>query len=101
MESYCEDKKNLYALIHEFLDESEESNDDEVSKNTFEKLIDLIRNQQIVGDGSEMRQFLEIIKRIGEHHHRDQYFNERLNQLLLHYLFYIIIELTRKIESTI
>ena len=32
-----------------------------------------------------MRQFLEIVKSIGEHHHRYQHFNERMNQLLLYY----------------
>ena len=33
MESYIEDKKNLYTLIHEFLEESDES-----SEKSFQKL---------------------------------------------------------------
>ena len=32
-----------------------------------------------------MRQFLQIVKSIGEHHHRDQQFNKRMNQLLEYY----------------
>ena len=44
-----------------------------------------MRSQQIVEDKEEMHQFLEIINNIGEHHHRDQHFNERMNQLILHY----------------
>ena len=85
MEAYIEDKKYLYTSIHEFLEESEECNDDEFRKKTFEKLIKVIGSQQIEGDAEEMRQFLEIIKSIGEHHHRSQQFNERMSQLLFHY----------------
>ena len=85
MESYIEDKKNLYALIHEFLEESDEPNDDDARKKSFQKLITFIKSHQIERDPEEICQFLEIIKRIGKHHHRDQYFKERLNQLLLHY----------------
>ena len=79
MESYIEDKKNLYTSIHEFLEESDEN-----SEKLPQELINIIRNQQIEDDREEMHQFLEIIKSIGEHHHRDQHFNERMNQLLLH-----------------
>ena len=82
MESYIEDKKNLYTTILEFLEESDEYNDDE---SLNESIQELIKVQQIEGDAEEMRQFLEIVKNIGEHHHRDQHFNERMNQLLLHY----------------
>ena len=32
-----------------------------------------------------MRQFLEMLKNIGEHHHRDQHFNAGMNQFLLYY----------------
>lgn len=32
-----------------------------------------------------MHQFLEIISRIGEHHHHNQNFNEKMNQILLYY----------------
>ena len=69
MESYIEDKKNLYTSILEFLEEPDEHNDDEFRKESFEKLIKVIKSQQIEGDGEEMRQFLEIIKNISEHHH--------------------------------
>lgn len=51
---------------------------------SFQKLIKIISNQ-IEGNRDEMLQFLEIIRSIGENHHRDQHFNERLNQLLDHY----------------
>ena len=85
MESYIEDKKNLYTSILKFLEGSDESNDDESKNEPLQKLISLIRNQQIESDAQELRQFLEIIKSIGEYHHRDQQFNERMNQLLLYY----------------
>ena len=78
MESYIEDKKNLYTSILEFLEESDEHNDDE-------SMNESIKVHPIEGDIEEMRQFLEIIKSIGEHHHRDRHFNERMNQLLFHY----------------
>ena len=44
-----------------------------------------IEKHQIGKDGEEMYQFLEIIKSIGDHHHRDQHFNNRMNQILEHY----------------
>ena len=80
MKSYIGDKKKLYTLIHEFLEGSSEN-----GEKSFEKLINIIQSQQIEKDREEMYQFLEIIKSIGEHHHRDRHFNERMNQLLLHY----------------
>ena len=80
LESYIEDKKNLYTSIHGFLEESDEN-----SEKSFQELINIIRNQQFEKDEKEMSQFLEIIKSIEEHHHRAQQFNERMNQLLLHY----------------
>ena len=80
MESYIDDKKNLYSSILEFLEESDGYNND-----GFQKLIDVIRNQQIEGNSEEMRRFLEIIKSIGENHHRDQHFNDEINQILEHY----------------
>ena len=82
MESYIEDKKNLYTTILKFLEETDEDNDEESKKETIQEII---KDQQIEGDVEEMRQFLEIVKSIGEHHHRDQQFNERMNQLLLQY----------------
>ena len=85
MESYIEDKKNLYTQILEFLEDSDEHNDDKVTKESFEKLINVIKSQQIETDKEEMRQFVEIIKSIGENHHRDHHFNKGINQLLLHY----------------
>ena len=85
MESYIANKKNLYASILEFLEESEEHNGNEVKNESFEKLIKIIENQQIEGDVEEMRQFLEIIKSIGEYHHRDQHLNKGVNQILFHY----------------
>ena len=85
MESYIEDKRNLYASIHEFLDESDEHNENGSRKESLEKLINIYRSQQIEGDVEEMLQFLEIIKSIGENHHRDQQFNEGMNQLLFHF----------------
>ena len=45
----------------------------------------IIKKQRIEEDEEEMYQFLKIIKSIGEHHHRDQHFNESMNQLLFHY----------------
>ena len=71
MESYIDVKKYLYTSILEFLEESDERNDDEISKESFQKLINIIKNQHIECDVEEMRQFLEIIKSIGEHHHFD------------------------------
>ena len=85
MESYIEDKKNLYALILEFLEELEDDNDGEVMTESFQQLITVIKSQHIEENAEEMRQFLEIIKSIGEHHHRDQHFNEKMNQLLIRY----------------
>ena len=85
MESYIKDKKKLYSSILEFLEESDEHNDDEVKTESFDQLIDIFQSQQIEGDVKEMRQFLEIIKSIGENHHRDRHFNENINKLLLHY----------------
>ncbi|KAK8883930.1 hypothetical protein M9Y10_043032 [Tritrichomonas musculus] len=85
MESYIEDKKNLYTSILNFLEESDEPNDDEIRKESFQKLTNVFKNQEIEGDCEEMRQFLEIVKCIGEHHHRDQNFNRRVNELLEHY----------------
>ena len=85
MENYIENKKYLYTSILEFLEESDEDNDDEVRKESFQKLINIINSQQVEKDGEEMLQFLEIIKIIGEHHHRDQHFNEGMNQILLYY----------------
>ena len=85
MENYIENKKNLYNSILKFLEESDEENDDEVRKKSFQKLINIINIQQVEEDEEEMRQFLEIIKSIGENHHRDPHFNEGMNQLLLYY----------------
>ena len=88
MESYIKDKKSLYNSIMDFLDESDEYNDNNASKKSFEKLITLIKSQQIEEDAEEMRQFLELIKSIGDHHQRYREFNERISQLLLHYEIY-------------
>ncbi|KAK8839416.1 hypothetical protein M9Y10_031766, partial [Tritrichomonas musculus] len=85
MESYIEDKKNLYASILEFLEESKDDNDGEVMTESFQQLITVIKSQHIEENAEEMRQFLEIIKSIGLHHHRDQHFNEKMNQLLIRY----------------
>ena len=75
-----EDKKNLCPTILKFLEESDEDNDDE-SKN--ETIQEIIKVQQIEGDAEEMRQFLEIVNSIGEHHHRDQHFNEKIILFLI------------------
>ena len=48
MEAYIEDKKYLYTSIHEFLEESEECDDDEFSQKSFEKLIQVIGSQRLV-----------------------------------------------------
>ena len=32
-----------------------------------------------------MHQFLEIIRCVGENHHRNQQFNESMNKLILHF----------------
>ena len=85
MESYIEDKKNLYISILNFLEEPDNHNDDKASQKSFQELINIITSQKIEEDAEEMRQFLELIKSIGEHHCRDQQFNERMAQLLLHY----------------
>ena len=85
MESYIKNKKNLYTAILEFLEGSDKRSEDEFNNESFQKLINIIKNQQIEENEEEMHQFLEIIKRIEDNHHRDQHFNERMNQLLDYY----------------
>ena len=43
MERYIEDKRNLYASIHEFLDESDEHNENGSRKESLDKLINIYR----------------------------------------------------------
>ena len=61
MERYIDDKKSIYRLILQFLENYDEpDNDDSI----FDNLIENIKNQQIINDPDEMRQFLHTIKLI-------------------------------------
>ena len=42
MESFIEDKTNLYRSILEFLEGSDEDNGEEISSESFEKIIEII-----------------------------------------------------------
>ena len=81
MDQYIEDKKTLYSSIYSFI----ENSDEESNKECFQNLTNLVKNQKIEEDGKEMLQFLNIIRSLGDNYHRDQYFNQKINQILLHY----------------
>lgn len=72
IDNYIENNLKLYLSIHKFL----ENSDEELNEENF---------PEIYKNREEMHQFLEIISRIGEHHHHNQNFNEKMNQILLHY----------------
>ena len=60
METYIEDKKNIYSSILKFLEESDEPDNDELKQKSFQKLIDDI-SRHFAGDREEKLQFLETI----------------------------------------
>lgn len=44
-----------------------------------------MRNFQVEENKEEITQFLLIIKSISDNHHREVNFNQKINQILLHY----------------
>ena len=75
MESYIDDKKNLYTIILEFLENSDESNE-----SSIENIKSIIT--KVEGDREEIEQFLQIIKNISDNHHRDRNFITKISQIL-------------------
>ena len=81
MESYIADKKKLYTVILEFL----ENFYDTVDEECFERFSPYFKQQDKNGAFENMEDFLRIIKNISDEHHRDTTFITRTKQLLLHY----------------
>ena len=80
VESYVDCKKKLYSTIIEFLDESEE-----IFQQSFSQFCENMRNYHIEEDREEMTQFLQILKSISNHHHRDENFNQKIKEILQHF----------------
>ncbi|KAK8857638.1 hypothetical protein M9Y10_016044 [Tritrichomonas musculus] len=80
MESYIECKIKLYNTILEFLEGS-----DEINQQCFKEFCENMHNFNIEGDREEMAQFLSILKSISDHHHRDADFNANIKKILKHF----------------
>ena len=85
MESYINDKKNLYTTILQYLENSDDNFDDTTKQLSiyFESITR--NNKHQVKDGEFMLEFLQIIKNISDNHHRDQNLVKKTFQLLQHY----------------
>lgn len=63
MESYIEEKKKLYTIIHEFLENDDDEKYDIINnKKYFHEISEIIKSQKIERNCEEMKQFLQIIK---------------------------------------
>ena len=95
VESYVDCKKKLYSTIIEFLDESEE-----IFQQSFSQFCENMRNYHIEEDREEMTQFLQILKSISNHHHRDENFNQKIKEILQFYNFEMSHKDKKKIMCT-
>lgn len=82
MESYIENKKKICCTILEFLENSEETYENEIH---FQILTELVNSQKIEGDNKEMQQFLKIIKNISDNHYREINFINKIEKILQYY----------------
>ena len=85
MEDYIADKKKLYSVILEFLENSDENFDDTTNEKCFERLSPITNQEVKDGACEKIEEFLRIVKNISDEHHRDPTFIARTKQLLLHY----------------
>ena len=81
MESYIEEKKKLYTAIIEFLENSDENND-ELYMQKFNIFENIIQGQQIEENKEEIKEFLQIFKSISANHHRNPNFIKKINNIL-------------------
>ena len=89
IETYIQQKKELYSPLIDFIESSDDSDIE------YTSLINEIEKQSIVNNNSEVRELLQLISKITDNHHRDPSFFPKLERLLTH----IIIEKKAQISS--
>lgn len=80
MEGYIDRKKKLYSTILNFLEESEEMN-----QQSFKQFCENLSSFEIEGDREEITQFLLTINNISTNHHRDANFIQKIKEILQFY----------------
>ena len=83
IKTYLEDKKKLYEIIYEYLDDSDENDEYEYQLDYFHDVTEILNEQENKREAIE--QFLQIVKSISENHHRTSSFVNKIENILEHY----------------
>ena len=81
LREYISKKTNLYDSLLSII-ESEETNESDCINQI---LTDQIDSKQYLNDRNDIGEFLKIISKISNNHHRDFNFIQKIEQILLHY----------------
>ena len=81
IQEYANQKTEIYKSLMSIVESEEEEVND-----LFKNLYNQIESQHILEDRYELSEFLNMISKITNHHHRGNNFTKRIQQIILYYL---------------